>query len=401
MLPRVLVVHNRYRSDSPSGENQAVDQQIGTLRSAGLEVETYIRSSDEIAAFSAAKRVELAFRPIFSREDVGRIDLVLERFRPDVVHIHNVYPLISPAVVIRAKAHNCQVVQTVHNFRHICASGTFFRGGSPCTDCLHKRLPWPAVLHSCYRDSRAQSLVMGTAIAGHRNTWLQIDRFLPVSDFVSDLLETAGIPRARIRVVPNSVPDPGPPSALGQGFLFAGRLSNEKGIALLLDAWERSGLGNATRLTIIGDGPERNTVERTAARLASVRYLGPVSPEEVRQHMQQSRSIVVPSIWFEALPTVVLEAYASGRPVVAARFGALEGLVSPDVGWLAHPDRVDLAKTLIQSWEDPAAAAMGVRARDLYLAKYAPDAGVRELLSVYRDLVPRPLGAARAGSQSE
>ena len=396
MLPRVLVVHNRYRSDSPSGENQAVDRQIGSLRNAGLEVETYIRSSDEIADFSAAERVELAVRPIFSREDAARIDRVLERFAPDIVHIHNVYPLISPAVVTRAKSHGCRVVQTVHNFRHICASGTFFRAGSPCTDCLGKRVAWPAALHACYRDSRTQSVVMGTAILRHRKTWLQIDRFLPVSEFVADILTTAGIPGEQIRVVPNSVDDPGPPSALGHGFLFAGRLSKEKGIGLLLDAWEHAALGNATQLTIVGDGPERAAVERAATRLPGVQYAGPVTTDQVRLHMRESRVVVVPSIWFEALPTVLLEAYACGRPVVATKFGALETLVSPDVGWLAPPNRDGLAATLRTSWQDTAAAALGRRARELYLALYAPDAGLARLMETYDDLMLAAQSSVRA-----
>ncbi len=195
VLPRVLVVHNRYRSELPSGENQAVDGQIALLRSAGLDVETYFRSSDEIAAFSRAKRLELAIRPTFSREDVAAIGGVIGRFRPDVVHLHNVYPLISPAVIARAKSSDCRVVQTVHNFRHICASGSLFRDGATCTDCLGKSLPWPAVLHGCYRGSRMQSLALGTAIAHHRSTWAQVDRFLAVSEFVAELLTTAGIPR--------------------------------------------------------------------------------------------------------------------------------------------------------------------------------------------------------------
>jgi glycosyltransferase involved in cell wall biosynthesis len=382
-----LVVHNRYRSELPSGENQAVDRQIGLLRSAGVDVETYIRSSDEIADFSSAERLELAVRPIYSREDVTRFDVVLDRFRPDVVHIHNVYPLISPAVVTRAKSHGCHVVQTVHNFRHICASGTFFRAGSPCTDCLGKRIPWPAALHGCYRDSRAQSVALGTAILRHRKTWLQIDRFLPVSEFVADVLANAGIPREQMCVVPNSIEDPGPPSTPGHGFLFAGRLSNEKGVGLLLGAWEHSALGNTTELTIVGDGPERAAVERAAIRVPGLRYAGPVTADQVRTQMRKSRVVVVPSIWFEALPTVLLEAYACGRPVVATKVGALKTLVSSDVGWLAPPNQAGLAATLRASWEDPAAPTMAKRARELYVALYAPDAGLARLMETYRDLM--------------
>lgn len=387
VLPRVLVVHNRYRSDSPSGENQVVDAQIDLLREAGLEVETYLRSSDEIADFSTRERVALGVSPIHSRTAVAAIDTVIKRFRPDIVHVHNVYPLISPAVVTRAQELGCRVVQTVHNFRHVCASGTFFRDGSPCTDCQHKLLPWPAVQHGCYRGSRPQSIAMGLAITRHRRTWLGIDRFLPVSAFVADFLEANGVPRARIKVVPNSVADPGAPAPLGEGFVFVGRLSREKGVPLLLDAWDHSGLGATTTLTIAGDGPEREAVERAAERLPGIRYVGPVDAEAVRTHMRQSRAVVIPSVWFEALPTVVLEAYASGRPIVAARFGALEGLVPPEAGWLAPPNLHGLSETLHRSRHDPGAAAMGESARRLYLANYAPEAGLAALLAAYEEVL--------------
>jgi glycosyltransferase involved in cell wall biosynthesis len=385
--PRVLVVHNQYRSDSPSGENRVVDAQIAQLRDAGVAVESYLRSSDDIASFSRRERVELAVRPIFSREDTAGVDAVIDRFRPDVVHLHNVYPLISPAIIPRAKSRGCRVVQTVHNFRHVCASGTFFRAGGACTDCLGKKLPWPAVVHACYRDSRAQSVAMGAAIAYHRKTWLGVDRFLPVSEFVAEILASAGIPREQMRVVSNSVPDPGVPAPLGEGFVFAGRLSTEKGVPLLLDAWERSGLGTTTHLTIIGDGPERAAVERAAARVPGLRYTGPVDAAAVGMHMRESRAVIVPSIWFEALPTVVLEAYACGRPVVAAKFGALERIVSPEVGWLAPPDAAGMAETLVQSAQDPDADSMGQRARERYLANYAPAAGLAGLLAAYDDCV--------------
>jgi len=222
----------------------------------------------------------------------------------------------------------------------------------------------------------------------HRQTWLQIDRFLPVSEYVADVLATAGIPREQMCVVPNSIDDPGPPSALGQGFLFAGRLSNEKGVGLLLDAWEHSALGNTTQLTIVGDGPERAAVEHAVIRIPGVRYAGPVTADQVRTQMCESQAVVVPSLWFEALPTVILEAYACGRPVLATKVGALETLVPADVGWLAPPNHAGLAATLRASLEDPAAPTMAKRARELYLARYAPDAGLAQLMETYRNLVP-------------
>jgi glycosyltransferase involved in cell wall biosynthesis len=371
----------------PSGENAVVDGHIDLLRSAGLEVEAYLRSSDEIADFSRLERLKLPIRPTYSTEDVARINAVIERFRPDVVHLHNVYPLISPAVIDRAKSHGCAVVQTVHNFRYACASGSFFREGVNCTDCIGKLFPWPAVLHGCYRQSRAESLALGTAIARHRQSWLRADSLLPVSKFVADMLTTAGVPTEKMHVVPNFVPDPGPATELGQGFLFVGRLSNEKGITMLLAAWEHAALSNETTLTIVGDGPARSFVERSASRLSGIRFCGPLNAGEVIWHMRASRAIVIPSICFEALPTVALESYACGRPIVATAVGALADLVTPDVGWRARPDEVSLATTMRQSLQDDA-ASMGNRARGLYIDRFSPNAVLSKLLHAYRRCAP-------------
>jgi glycosyltransferase involved in cell wall biosynthesis len=398
VLPRVLIVHNRYR-EFPSGENQVVDGQIALLRDAGVEVETYIRSSDEIASYSRSERVELCVRPIYSRVDIAGVDRVIQSFRPDVVHLHNVYPLISPAIVPLAKSRGCRVVQTVHNFRHICVAGIYSRDGATCTDCLGKRYPWPAVMHGCYRGSRAQSVALATAIAYHRKTWRLVDRFLPVSEFVAGHLAIAGIPWEQMRVVPNSVSDPGPATALGHGFLFAGRLANEKGVGLLLRAWERSALGQDTDLTIAGDGPERSAVERAAAQLAGVRYAGAVSSKEVRQLIRESHAVVVPSVSFEALPTVVLESYSCGRPIVATRGGPFDALVPADVGWLAYPDETGVAAALKECWCDPSAATKGERARALYSARFSPSGVLGELLSAYRDVTDSPRFAPKNADQ--
>ncbi len=363
-----------------------VDGQIALLRDGGLEVETYFRSSDEIAELSGLAKLEVAVRPVYSREAVADLDAIITKFRPDVVHLHNVYPLISPAVVTRAKSRGCGVVQTVHNFRHICASGSLFRDSVTCTECLGKRVPFPAVVHGCYRGSRAQSVVMGTSLAYHHRTWRRADRFLAVSEFVAGLLATTGISPEQICVVPNSVRDPGPPAPLGTGFLFVGRLDDQKGISLLLDAWERTGLGRVTELTIVGDGPERARVERAAQQLDGIRYLGPVAAEAVLPHMRNAQCVVIPPIGYEALPTVVLEAFAAGRPVVATKVGPLESLVPADAGWLAAADPAQLACALNDSWNDTEQAAKGRRARELYESRYAPDAVRATLVGVYEEV---------------
>jgi glycosyltransferase involved in cell wall biosynthesis len=276
---RVLVVHNRYRSVFPSGENQAVDEQVAMLRAAGVEVRTYFRSSDEISTLPLFERATLPIRPIRSPIDTSKFSEMLRSFRPTVVHLHNPYPLISPAVIRTATRAGVPVVQTVHNYRHVCIAGTLFRAGGPCTACVTARLPWPGVTHGCYRGSRAESLAMAAAALRHRSTWQLVHRFLAVSAFVADRLVEFGLPADRITVIANATPDPGPPTALGEGFLFAGRLDSAKGVRLLLDAWAQAGIGDAAFLTIAGDGPERAVVHSAARRYPNVRYLGTLSPQ--------------------------------------------------------------------------------------------------------------------------
>jgi glycosyltransferase involved in cell wall biosynthesis len=395
---RILVVHNAYRSGSPSGENQAVESQVSLLRAAGFEIETYARSSDEIAEFSPAKKIGLAIRPLYSFEDTSLFGRALDRFEPDIVHLHNPYPLISPAVISVAKRRHVPVVQSVHNYRRVCVVGTFFRDGRPCEDCRDRTIPWPAVRHGCYRDSRLQSIPMAAAMMLHRRTFAQVDRFLPVSDYIAEFLISVSVPPGSITVVHNSVEDPGAPEPLGEGFLFAGRLDPYKGIRLLLDAWERSGLGEVTTLTLVGDGPERPTVEQAAARARGVRYEGPVPLHRVRELMAASRVVVAPSKLYEALPTVVLEAFATGRPVLASRIGAYIPLVTPDVGWLAEPEEAALSSALITAHSDVAVSQLGRAARRKYDAEFTPQRFVSRLGEVYAEIAPTAATPVQSGS---
>jgi glycosyltransferase involved in cell wall biosynthesis len=386
---RVLVVHNRYRSALPSGENVVVDQEIALLRDAGVSVDTYIRDSDEIEHFGPVKRVELAVRPIYSLEDAKALKARIRSFGPNVVHLHNPYPLISPAVIRVAKAEGVPVAQTVHNYRFACANGLYFRDGHVCQDCLGKRVPWPAVRHGCYRGSMAQSAIMASSLAVHRATWQMVDCFVAVSDFMAEQLVAAGVPPEKIKVQPKAAPDPGEPSPIGEGFLFAGRLEEEKGIKLLLEAWRLSGLGKATRLTIVGDGAERIAVQQAARVDPSISYLGSVPSDQVGQLLDDCAVSVVPSLWFEAaLPQTVIESYARGRPVISTSVGANASVVGDEVGWVCPtPSAVGLAETIQHAFGDQSGARVrGMAARSLYERSYLPGEATRWLLEIYDGL---------------
>jgi glycosyltransferase involved in cell wall biosynthesis len=385
---RVLVVHNRYRSALPSGENMVVDREIAMLRDAGAAVDAYIRDSDEIEHFGLVKRVELAVRPIYSLEDAKAFKARIRSFGPDVVHLHNLYPLISPAVIRVAKAEGVPVVQSVHNYRFACANGLYFRDGRVCQDCLGKRVPWPAVKYSCYRGSMPQSAIMASSLAVHRATWQMVDRFLPASDFVAKQLVAAGMPPEKITVKPYATPDPGEPAPIGKGFLFAGRLEEEKGIKLLLEAWRLSGLGKATTLTIVGDGAERSAVQQAARVDPSIRYLGSVPADQVGQLLDDCAVRVVPSLWFEALPLAIIESYARGRPVISMSIGANASVVNDEVGWVCPTTSVvGLAETIRHAFGDHNDARVrGMAARSLYERSYLPSEVTRLQLEIYDGL---------------
>jgi glycosyltransferase involved in cell wall biosynthesis len=380
---RIVVVHNAYRSAIPSGENRVVEDQVSLLRGVGHEVETYFRSSDEIEGFSWPKKLALPLRPLRSAEDVSLFGRLLDRFKPDVVHLHNPYPLISPAVINVAAQRGHPVVQSIHNYRQVCVAGILFRDDAVCEECVGRTYPWPAIRHGCYRDSRLQTISMATAITVQRRTIRNVAQFLPVSEFVAGFLSKAGVTQDRVTVVPNAVPDTGLPGPVGDGFLFAGMLSRAKGIELLLEAWKRSDLGRTTALTIVGDGPERAVIEHAASEVSGVRYEGTVPALRVRQLIAASRVVVFPSLSYEALPTVVLEAFAGGRAVLAVEGGAVASLVSPELGWLAEPSVEAFSRGLRDANEATDIEARGRSARAKYEREFAPETIARLLGEVY------------------
>ena len=265
---RVLVAHNLYRSSAPSGENQLVRAEIGLLRDGGVDVVEMLEDSDTIPGGPAGV-LRAAPGPIYSPSGVRRFERLLVSTRPDVVHLHQVQPLISPWVVRVAGKHGVPVVQTVHNYRHGCANGLHLRDGRVCTDCVGTRLGLPAVQHGCYRDSRLQTLPVSIGMVAHRRTWQEgVARYLALTPFMRDMLISYGLPADRITVRPTWVPDPGFAGEPGRDVLYVGRLDEAKGIDRLLDAWalaRRSGLDPQQRLVVAGDGPLRDLVVAAAA----------------------------------------------------------------------------------------------------------------------------------------
>ena len=398
------MAHNRYRSAQPSGENRIVDADIEQLTAAGVEVIPFLRSSDDIPALPAASKALLPVSPLWNPAAQRELAALIREHRPDVLHLHNPYPLLSPWVVRTAHRHGLPVVHTVHNYRQVCASGIYFRDGRICHDCRDRWLGVPAVIHRCYRGSVPQSAVMAVALAAHRPTWRSVDRFVALTTAIADHLVSYGVAAERIVVKPNAIPDPGPPPPLGSGFLFAARLAPEKGLRLLLDAWRRHPDGSLGPLRIAGDGVERPLAEHAAATRTDVAYLGPLDAGAVAAALKDSAVVVAVPTWHDVLPTVVIEALAAGRPVLGTALGgipylldahpgpppgATAGWVAPAVtpgaaGWVVPPVAGPLATALALAVEG--AAALSAAARSRYESTFHPDVVTRQLLDVYASL---------------
>ena len=381
---RVLLLHNRYQVRG--GEDAVVDLECEMLRGAGCTVDLLEASNDEIAGAVQMIRTALAVPYSFSAR--RQVSARIRSFRPDVVHVHNFFPALSPSVYDACRGARVPVVQTLHNYRLVCANALLFRDGHSCTECLGRTLLLPAIRHGCYRGSKAGSAAVAAMIGIHRlrQTWAdRVEHFIALTEFARSLFaQHAHIPAEKISVKPNSAPDPGVGTGAGGYALYIGRLSPEKGIETLLAA-ATDGEGLGMPLRIAGSGPLQSNVEAQCVP-GKLEYLGLQDPEGVRRLMREARALLIPSLWYEGLPMVVPEAFGAGLPIVASRLGALETLVE------------DGGNGLLVEARNPAALARAVRriaadadfeqglrrrARATYEAVYHPEANLRTLTHIY------------------
>ncbi|MFE5581787.1 glycosyltransferase [Kitasatospora sp. NPDC056531] len=399
---RILVVHNRYNSAQPSGENKVVDQEVGLLREAGHRVEVFERRSDDIAARSllgkAAVPLLVPWNPAVRAELAAR----LRTERPDVVHVHNVFPLLSPAVLAACADADVPAVATLHNYTQVCPPGTLQRDGRPCTECVGGS-PLPAVRHGCYRNSRLATVPLAVSLSVNRRRWWSgVERFFCISAAQRDVLSRAGLPAERLAVKHNFVPDPGAcRTGAGEHLLYLGRLAEAKGVRLLMAAWDEIAAdgGVGVPLVVAGTGPLEREVTAWAAGRDDVRYVGLYDQAQCRQAVARSVAVVAPSTWLEAFGLVVVEAMAAGVPAVAAGHGAFVELVEDGVTGLLHrPGQVDsLASCLRRITADPAGnREMGRTARRRYEQGFSPAVGLERLVEGYRTAIAGRSGGAES-----
>jgi glycosyltransferase involved in cell wall biosynthesis len=384
---KILIVHNSYQQ--PGGEDVVFSQERQLLELAGHQVLTYCRSNWEIAGYSALKQLASVGRMVWARDSRREIASLLHKQKPDLVHVHNTFLMVSPSIYSACKEAHVPVVQTLHNYRLLCPAAKFFRRGRVCEECLDHGL-WRGVVHGCYRDSRAGTFAVALMLTVHRwlRTWTWgVNCFIALTEFSRKKFIEAGLPGEKIAVKPNFVhPDPGAREGRGEHVLFVGRLSQEKGAQTLLAAWQR--LQARIPLRIIGDGPDRASLEAHAkqAGLSDVRFLGQLPRDEVKAVLKEARCLVFTSEWYETFGMTIIEAFACGVPVICGQLGAAREIVADGRTGLHYTqgDADDLCVKVEWAWaHSDEMVAMGRAARAEYEAQYTAERNYEMLMEIY------------------
>lgn len=384
----ILLAHDYYQI--PGGEDDLFESTRDLLRERGHRVTEYVRHNNEIAGYGALQKLTLAARTTWAWDSARELRELIARDRPDVVHFGSTFPLISPAAYYACKDEGVPVVQTLDNPRLGCPAGTFLRDGKLCEDCAGG-LALPAIVHSCYRDSAAQTAVVSAMLGIHRvlRTWKRkVDAYLVATHFYIRKFIELGLPAARMHYRPLFIKDPGMrTSGPGDYALYLGRLASEKGIRTVLEAWKDLDIP----LKIRGSGPLEAEVREFAAGRSNIEIVPRLSHEAKYELVRKARFLVWPSVgYYETFGLVVADAYASGVPVIASRTGvATEMVFEGHTGLFFQPlDGSDLARQVRWAWEHPAEMeAMGRNGRPEFEAKFSYDAAYNRMMSAYAAVV--------------
>lgn len=378
---RILIIHNHYQD--PGGED-AVFEQEKNLLAAVAEVSSL--------TFKNRKGWRGVWQTLWSPWNLwaGRkVKRAIRAYRPDIIHFHNLHYAIGPVAIRIAKRHGIPVVMTLHNYRLLCPSATLFHRGKLFTDSLHAAFPWKAVRLGVHSHSVFKTFWLAFTVWLHRKlgTWRMVDRYITLTDFAKQVFagSSLGVPAEKFVTKPNFVTNGDQADEpRGDHFLFIGRLTEEKGIAVLLEAFA----GTDLQLRIAGDGPLRNLVVKTAANHPNIRYLGSLGRTAIDEQLAVCTALIFPSIWYEGMPMTLTEAFAAGTPVIASDLGAMQTMIHDGQnGWhFPAADAIALRQKAARWLEadDAFKQRIGEQARQEYEQHYTADRNKTLLLHIYQ-----------------
>jgi glycosyltransferase involved in cell wall biosynthesis len=391
---KVLLTHNAYQQRG--GEDRVVEAEARLLQEHGHTVVRYGRHNDELRGRGPLATLSAGIETIWASGSLREMKSLISREEPDVVHFHNTFPLISPAVYYACAEAGVPVVQTLHNYRLLCPAALFLRDGKVCEECLGWNVALPGMLHRCYRGSRIATAAVTAMLAVHRamGTWREkVAVYIALTEFARRKFIAGGLPAERIVVKPNFVAsDPGPRQGPGQYALYVGRLSEEKGLRVLMRAWGR--LSEPIPLRIAGDGPLVDEIadEIRGKEQQRVELLGRLPQAEITRLMHGARFLVLPSVCYENFPLTVAEAFACGLPVIASRLGAMAEIIEDGATGLhfVPGDAQDLAAKVEWAWSHPEELGeLGGAARIEYQSKYTWTRNYERTMNIYARAMKR------------
>jgi glycosyltransferase involved in cell wall biosynthesis len=383
---KILLVHNKYQL--AGGEDTVVAQERQLLEDHNHVVVPYSRSNEDVSAMDRLQKATMPINAVWSRSSLKEFSALVEQEQPDVIHVHNTHYMMSPAIYYATD--KIPIVQTLHNYRLMCPSAVFYRDNHVCEDCLGKFFALPGVMHKCFRESRAQSLIVAANTAFHRaiHTWdKRIHAYIALTDFMQDKLVSGGLPAQKIHVKPHFVQDPGvQKTSPGDYFLYVGRLSDEKGILDLIQAFAT--LPSHIPLKVAGTGPLEPKIlaQIESQGIKSIELLGNQSHDRVLTLMRSARALIFPSVCYETFGMAIIEAFSIGLPVIGSDLGSRDTLIQKKQAGIVYEtgNIAQLSEKALWAWDHPnEMLEMGRKARQVYLQQYTPDVNYRRLMEIY------------------
>jgi glycosyltransferase involved in cell wall biosynthesis len=389
---KILYVHTRY-AQSKGGEDTTVEAEAQLMKSKGHDVHVHMFDNAELIGSTGGK-LKAGLSAIYNSSSAAEIKKVAKLFKPDVVHVHNFFFAASPSILIAIKKLNIPLAVTIHNYRLICPNALLLRENSVCELCVHHDFPWWGVKYKCYHNSAVQSAAIGAMAAIHKwtGTWKKsVDLYITPSEFLRNRLidSSFNAPSERIKVKRNFIRDPGEANVSDRKnhFLFVGRLSPEKGVNVLLEAWDSLD----HQLIIVGDGPERGYFEKKYNHRRNIIFVGHQKKDEVLTLMKQSRALIFPSIWYEGLPLTIVEALATGTPVIGSNLGAISEMITQEVNGLLFEagspvklkDAIDKFNTAVSDGQ----LDFYENARASYLCNYYSENCYQQVMELYEKII--------------
>ena len=386
---RILYIHTKYLQ-SAGGEDVTVQAESDLMRSKGHDVHVHFFDNATIGSGPGAK-LKAGIYAIYNRTAATEIRKVIKEFNPDLVHVHNFFFAASPSVLKEVHRLRIPLVVTIQNYRLICANALLLRNGNICELCVSYDFPWYGVKYKCYHDSAMQSAAIGAMAAIHKwlGTWKNVvDVYITPSAFARNKLikSSFNVDPKKILVKPNFIPDPGLNDMDNRRnyYLFVGRLSAEKGVNVLLEAWKNLPEQN---LVIAGDGPEREKMTSEYGHLNNVKFVGHKSKDEIIGLMKECRALIFPSIWYEGLPLTIIEAFATGTPVIASDLGAMTEMIKHRInGLLFPPGGIEQLRASVNEFDKIVTEGkdfLYIGARENYVERYHPDRCYTEIMKIY------------------